>query len=705
MRSSVRIPFAALIFGVIVLIAVPNVFAADINYLSSTLWRQPNDIEFANGLAYVSFANGLEILDMSNPTSPTIVGRCSCQGTGGEVRIQGDYAYLADGIAGLAIINISSPQSPYLVSYYDAGGVLGNVAVAGSYAYAIVRFAVQIINIANPANPAMVGTITYPNGPGDLCISGNYLYITGPPGFEIVDISDPANPLIVYWGYIHGFYTQEAQVIGNYVYIACNEGVVIMDVSDPVHPVMAGSITTATPVHLISVSGNYAYLMGRDLYIVDITDLASPQVVSSINADESAVQGFAMEGNYVYAPSWYSRPSGGILIFDIADINNPAQVGFYETPGPVCDVAVSGDYAYVTDWNLEVVDISDPFDPRVVRTITSRNVDNPVRVAVSGDYLYFPDFDTLRIYDITEGANPVQIGLYYIGYHAFGAIFVKDSLLIMTGRLPFIDILFFNVSNPALPQLLSGMLIDGECYDITVYGDYAYLSCGRGGIKIINLADPAAPYEVNRIEDIRQAYSAITVDHYLISCDHYYSATIYDIADPVNPVVVDSFATPQESFGLYQKNNILYVSNADTLSMFSLENPAHPILRGTFDLPRMNSTYSSVIVSGSIIYVTNTLAFLLLETPYGIPGQCHYVIGDLNDNGVLNGLDVVFGVSYLKGGDPPGYDCQCTANDFWYVAGDVNNSCSFNGLDITYLVSYFKGGPAPRPCASCPPVP
>ena len=84
---------------------------------------------------------------------------------------------------------------------------------------------------------------------------------------------------------------------------------------------------------------------------------------------------------------------------------------------------------------------------------------------------------------------------------------------------------------------------------------------------------------------------------------------------------------------------------------------------------------------------------------------CDYVVGDANNNGVFNGLDVVYGVAYLKGGPPPPFECECPPTGTWFVAGDVNSSCSYNGLDITFAVLYFKGGtPEISPCPYCPPI-
>jgi hypothetical protein len=85
--------------------------------------------------------------------------------------------------------------------------------------------------------------------------------------------------------------------------------------------------------------------------------------------------------------------------------------------------------------------------------------------------------------------------------------------------------------------------------------------------------------------------------------------------------------------------------------------------------------------------------------------NCNYVTGDVNGSSNYNGLDITYGVSYLKGGAPPVYECECTSCNIWYSSGDVNGSCSYNGLDITYGVSYLKGIQTELfPCPDCPPV-
>jgi hypothetical protein len=82
---------------------------------------------------------------------------------------------------------------------------------------------------------------------------------------------------------------------------------------------------------------------------------------------------------------------------------------------------------------------------------------------------------------------------------------------------------------------------------------------------------------------------------------------------------------------------------------------------------------------------------------------CNYGCGDANNDGVFNGLDVVYSVNYLKGsGEAPPYTCECQGYGTPMLAADANGNCVFNGLDITFSVNYLKGiGPAPRRCPSC----
>jgi hypothetical protein len=103
-----------------------------------------------------------------------------------------------------------------------------------------------------------------------------------------------------------------------------------------------------------------------------------------------------------------------------------------------------------------------------------------------------------------------------------------------------------------------------------------------------------------------------------------------------------------------------------------------------------------------------TVVLLAAVGIFSIPSwACDYVVGDVNGNGVFNGMDVVYAVKIFGGGTEPPYTCECPpgSGNVWPVAGDVNGSCAFNGLDVTYMVRHFKSGSPVFPCPSCPPTP
>jgi hypothetical protein len=124
------------------------------------------------------------------------------------------------------------------------------------------------------------------------------------------------------------------------------------------------------------------------------------------------------------------------------------------------------------------------------------------------------------------------------------------------------------------------------------------------------------------------------------------------------------------------------------------------IAPGIYDVFYSHSQYDDTLVNDLPIQ----LEYVTMNLPLSNSAPCEsYVVGDINGSGGYNGLDVTFGVSYLKGGMPPPYECECGQGGSWHVAGDVNASCSYNGLDITYGVNYFKGEGAPAPCPDCAP--
>ncbi len=120
-------------------------------------------------------------------------------GSAWAVAVSGNRAYVADEYYGLQVIDITNPASPQIIGSVDTPGLASNVAISGHYAYvADWGFGLRVINITNPASPQIVGSVDTPNMAHDVAMSGPYVYVAdGTDGLLVIDVMDPGTPRIV----------------------------------------------------------------------------------------------------------------------------------------------------------------------------------------------------------------------------------------------------------------------------------------------------------------------------------------------------------------------------------------------------------------------------------------------------------------------------------------------------------------------------
>jgi hypothetical protein len=246
---------------------------AQANSETASLQMQSSNVELAGQIggtmgavavqgnsAYISVGPCLEILDITSPATPSVVGRTGVMSDIVQgVAVAGDYAYLADGSGGLHIINVSDPAAPTEVGLHDTPGNAYSVAVAGDYAYvADGSSGLRIINASEPANPTEVGFYDTAGNAYSVAVAGDYVYVAdGPDGLRIIDVSQPANPTEV------GFYGAwgSVAVAGNYAYVADGSGLRIINVSSPANPTEVGFFDTLSGAVSVAVAGDCTILL------------------------------------------------------------------------------------------------------------------------------------------------------------------------------------------------------------------------------------------------------------------------------------------------------------------------------------------------------------------------------------------------------------------------------------------------------------
>ena len=145
-----------------------------------------------NGEEYVG--GGLHVISVLDPEHPEEVGYCDTPGWSYDVKVSGDFAYVADGYNGLRVISVADPEHPQEVGYCDTPGYALGVTVSGGYAYiADWESGLRVISVADPENPQEVGYYDTPGEARDVALSEDGLiYVADGTNVGIYRFTDPA---------------------------------------------------------------------------------------------------------------------------------------------------------------------------------------------------------------------------------------------------------------------------------------------------------------------------------------------------------------------------------------------------------------------------------------------------------------------------------------------------------------------------------
>ncbi|MGE0086447.1 MAG: carboxypeptidase regulatory-like domain-containing protein [Desulfococcaceae bacterium] len=288
------------------------------------------DVEISGNMAYVTDSSGrLQIIDVSNPSNPMLMGEVKTQGTASGIALSGSMVYLIDEV-GLKIINVSNPYSPVVTGGMDMA-YAGGIAVYGSIIYIVDNDSLLIINVSDPANPKLIGSLGYEDSDlFSVAVKNTTVYIAG-----------------IYFG-------------GRRTYPVFND-LYVVNVQDPANPAIIGSVnetcvTTNKCLPRITVEGTKAHVTcGGSLQIIDVSNPTTPEIMGSEDTLTYCVSGVTVEGTTAYVAD-----AKGLQIINVAVPTAPTIIGSVDMPG-ANDVTVSGNIAYVaTDAGLKITDVSNP---------------------------------------------------------------------------------------------------------------------------------------------------------------------------------------------------------------------------------------------------------------------------------------------------------------------------------------------------------
>ncbi len=256
-----------------------------------------------------------------------------CQGSG-------NYAYIAAGQNGLQVIDVSTPSSPTIVSTTALTEYANGLFVTGNTVYIAEQSTdgdtlggyLEIYDITAPASPAFLGSLALTGIPYDVTVEGDVAYVsTQTSGVTLVDVSTKTAPVLLSV-YDTAGVCYKPVLWGNYLILADGiDGFAMLDNKDSSALKFISDGLEFDPGNSedIAIWDHYIYIPSSStkLTAIDIALPYSPEEVSTISSmtirhDTGQLKAVETFDSYLLA----ADSVGGLRLFDISDPSAPSEL-------------------------------------------------------------------------------------------------------------------------------------------------------------------------------------------------------------------------------------------------------------------------------------------------------------------------------------------------------------------------------------------
>ena len=330
-----------------------------------------------------------------------------------------------------------------------------------------------------------------------------------------------------------------------------------------------------------------------------------------------------------------------------------AIVGSVDTPDLPTDLDISGNYAFIADRfsGLQIVDISNPIEPKIVNTFSQALGKNlsAQSLLVDNNICYLVNYDPNRLF-VIDVNNPASID------------FQKDSdsdgipdALIKYIDLPVEDLdipiktlkqnqYFFILYQNRVNE--NGKIfiidIDNLSYiiidiyhipsDLKIKDNFLYVASGESGIIPIDIKDPFSPGILYSFGEAVSSSISIS-GNYLYYVDYYEDKLhVVDISTPESPVEIPSIRTIEGKYAdIAISGNFVYLASHEVgIQVFDISNKENIKSVGVIDTP---SSAKKIKINGDYGFILDT-AFGLYVVSIPTPDE-----KDFDNDGVIDFFD------------------------------------------------------------------
>ncbi len=614
------------------------------------------DVVVRDSLAYAVFANddmatvpGLYIFNVSNPSDIALIGHILFNGNLDRIILQDSLLFMQSDRE-TVIVDIVDPANPTQIGYYLGPfcATVSCIDVLGDYLFVTAEDSgCKVVDVSDPSVPHAVSTIALEDV-REIAIKDSVAWLTCWMGDSTIvksyDIRNPLNPVELA-EYCLNYIAWQIDIYDTLAFIGLSEdiyghskGMLALDISDPTMP---DSLFTMNPVFYrasqLSVEDDIAYISDdrRGVRCFDITD---PNLVHEIGyfAAPYAIYDLAILDTILYAVD----ATKDLWILDVSDPAAPEVVNYLhiEDLMTVSIPQIYSGFLYLTH-PLLIFDVSDPVHPQLL-SAPEEPIGSNGFIQGIGDYIYVTTgINQLAIMDVSDPSNPECLTIMDQpqAVHA-----ILDSTAYCANDS---GIAVYDISNPVLPVFTEQIPIEGLFSNIDTSNGFIYCvhyPYDNPYIKIsrINSNDGEYITEEACIDSILVIHDMIMYENKMymagVSANirDYYTIYILEFDDSMHYNKLGYYLPdyPMGAAGIYCSNNIIYNSSfTDGIAIYytyDLDNIDNEL---SFNVP---ATFALTDIYPNPFNSTVTIVFSLPESGfvtmnlYNILGEQVYSTGE-----------------------------------------------------------------------------
>jgi hypothetical protein len=260
----------------------------------------------------------------------------------------------------------------------------------------------------------------------------------------------------------------------------------------------------------LEAAGRYVSLQGRSLFItVDLkTNAPASGYWLTLDPDPAAprVRSQTVPGAWDMAVArthaLVCDDTPFLSVYAMTE-TNWTSVAKLKMPSMTENIVLRSNRAYVANHTagLTIADISDPAKPGIIANLNPKIDCDGIALWKQCAILYGHWESRLVLVDVSDPAQPRELGIYQHEPKTFiqGEVAANDGIACAVAGKH--GLVIVNIADPANPKLAKVVDLKGAVTDVALMDGLAFAAAGQGGVHVLDLKNPAQPVEVGLYRD------------------------------------------------------------------------------------------------------------------------------------------------------------------------------------------------------------